>query len=274
MISGLPIGWQTPVRFFALMKSPYKEENDRVVCNILDLWVPLHVPIKAKYNDYGSVDDLEDSPVTDNFFKVLDLLAVEREGDMVYPAVVKGMSHEDWLSALWMMVVRVVKAHRLIVQPWVEEVLKLDKDLPLEEFLKAYNAIKEANPERTVQGMVGRGPWKETYQVAWAMIREDVWQAMLELSPDSEVYYSDTYLSLYPTHGLCPEGFEDERAEYLRVCNLMDRLSRIWIPGHTVGPQFPEWEIPNKFAQAMAKITDTQYLIQENPDGEEGDDPE
>lgn len=101
-VSSFPIAAGVPVRFLALVQSPDNEGH--FINAVDDLWQPLALPIKGVYNEYGSVTDLESGPITDAFFEILNNLAVERAvGDnRVHDvAVVRGMSNELWLRALW-----------------------------------------------------------------------------------------------------------------------------------------------------------------------------
>jgi len=53
-ISNLPIKWGDPVRYLLLV-----EKDRERTCNVFDAWEPRTFPIKAKYNDYGSIEDNE-----------------------------------------------------------------------------------------------------------------------------------------------------------------------------------------------------------------------
>lgn len=52
MVSGLPIGYGDEVRVVVIKKSPYKESGCLVYPS--DLWSPVSMPIRAKYDDYGN----------------------------------------------------------------------------------------------------------------------------------------------------------------------------------------------------------------------------
>jgi hypothetical protein len=101
-ISGLPIGWQTPVRFMILAE---KLGLRRAIPFEVDgTWQPLAPPIRARYNAYGSVE-FDDAREVEALFDVLNRRAVERgvgESPRRDMAVTRGMPPEDWLSALWL----------------------------------------------------------------------------------------------------------------------------------------------------------------------------
>lgn len=101
-ISGLPIGWQTPVRFMVLaQKLGYR----RAIPHDVDgRWQPLAPPIRARYNSYGSVE-FDEGREVDALFDILNRRAVERdvgESPRRDMAVTRGMPREDWLTALWL----------------------------------------------------------------------------------------------------------------------------------------------------------------------------
>lgn len=59
-LSGLPIAAGDPVRYILLAENPY---DDELVCSSHDLWFPRSLPIRAHYNDYGSIENYDsDSP--------------------------------------------------------------------------------------------------------------------------------------------------------------------------------------------------------------------
>ena len=57
-VSGLPIHAGDNVRFMLLSSSPYTDGS--LMCTMSGDWFPRTFPIKAKYNDYGSVKDVEE----------------------------------------------------------------------------------------------------------------------------------------------------------------------------------------------------------------------
>ena len=57
MASGLPIEAGDEVRFFLVTQNP---NPDATGCGMTDFWYPRTFPIRAKYNDYGSIDSFEE----------------------------------------------------------------------------------------------------------------------------------------------------------------------------------------------------------------------
>lgn len=103
IVSNLPIEAGTPVRFLALTRSRYNEGNEHI-CYVGGRWQLRGAPIKAEYNDYGTIENWEDSVTTRLFFKSLDSDAVEKGvGDnQCHDVQVRhGMSAEEWIDALW-----------------------------------------------------------------------------------------------------------------------------------------------------------------------------
>ena len=144
-LSHLPIDYGHEVLFFALARNPFRKTG--FICTIDDVWEPLCPPIEAKYNDYGTIEDLAEDEATTAFFETLKSRVIEREvGENPYHdvAVTKDMSREDWLSALWFGRVMVTDT-------------------------KSTFMVKDPPP----------------LQVAQAMVRKDVWDYLLDFGKRS-----------------------------------------------------------------------------------------
>jgi hypothetical protein len=151
-ISQLPITPGDRVRVLFLGKSPYSMDprneqaigegnNSREGCYSTDFWYPRTVPLKAKYDDYGRVREVEEGLKQDLFWDQLrdDLYTVEvGENPFHDPASSSGM---DWDQMWWVA---------------VEGRLRTKRVYPDE-----HNHV--------------------AVPVCAVMIREDVWQAMLAL---------------------------------------------------------------------------------------------
>lgn len=101
-ISGLPIEAGDAVRYLLLTQNPYCTGG--FVCESHGRWVPRTWPVKAKYNDYGSIEDWETGPVQALIMRGLqvDLIEVGVGNNSVHDvAAKKDMSFEDLLNAVW-----------------------------------------------------------------------------------------------------------------------------------------------------------------------------
>lgn len=99
-VSGLPIGHGDPVRYMLLTRNPYGER----ACYMHDDWFPRTLPIRAKYNDYGSIEDIEEGPLRDLIMEGLqrDLHEQGWGDNSVHDVPVKiDMTFEKLLEALW-----------------------------------------------------------------------------------------------------------------------------------------------------------------------------
>lgn len=76
-VSGLPIGYGDPVRFLLLTENPYHGPSEHT-CYIHDRWMPRTFPLCAKYNDYGSVENIELGPAHDIWLDAFKQDLVER----------------------------------------------------------------------------------------------------------------------------------------------------------------------------------------------------
>jgi len=98
-ISGLPIGAGDKVRYLLISSSPYTSES----CLMSSSWFPRTFPIKAEYNDYGSVENVEEGIGRDLWMEGLKLdMASCGIGDNTCHDVPtsKYMSFNDLLSAI------------------------------------------------------------------------------------------------------------------------------------------------------------------------------
>lgn len=103
IVSGLPIEAGTPVRFLALTESAYHTGNEHI-CYVGGRWQIRTPPLRAKYNDYGSVEEIQPGLVEAVFFKGFDQDVIEKGvGDnQCHDVRVRvGMSPKEWLEALW-----------------------------------------------------------------------------------------------------------------------------------------------------------------------------
>jgi hypothetical protein len=104
ILSGLPIEAGDKVRFLALARSAFHGDGNDHVCYVGGRWQVHGVPVKAEYNDYGSIEKIEESLTTRIFFEALKRGAVEKgvgDNQCHDVAVHPDMSQEAWLRALW-----------------------------------------------------------------------------------------------------------------------------------------------------------------------------
>lgn len=99
-VSRLAIHAGTPVRFILLTEGPYTDEG---AFSFNSLWFPRSFPIKAEYNDYGSIENAEEGIGRDlirEAFKI-DLKSVGVGANSVHDvSTSKDMSWEEMLEAL------------------------------------------------------------------------------------------------------------------------------------------------------------------------------
>lgn len=101
-VSGLPIQAGTDVRYLLLTENPFYGPGAST-CYLHDVWVPRTFPLKAKYNDYGGVEELEQGFNFDLWIEGLKLDLIEQGvGDNVAHDVATSpdMDAEELVDAL------------------------------------------------------------------------------------------------------------------------------------------------------------------------------
>lgn len=140
-VSGLAIEAGDPVYWFLLDENRFRKGDGGFNCEIHGRWVPRTWPIKAEYNDYGSIENWETGPFLDVIMQGFqqDLVEVGTGDNRVHDVPVKkDMGFEQLLNAVWEGRVRVNERAREEAedQAWVEF---LSKESPLR--------VKPAIPE-------------------------------------------------------------------------------------------------------------------------------
>jgi len=101
-LSGLPITHGDDVKYFLLTENPYE---DSLVCYSHDMWFPRSTPVRAKYNDYGSIEAYdESSPGVYAIVAALtqDLIEVGTGDNSCHDVPTsKGMDFGRVLNAVW-----------------------------------------------------------------------------------------------------------------------------------------------------------------------------
>jgi len=103
IVSNLPIEAGDPVRFLALTESDLNRSNEHC-CYVTGRWQPRTAAIRACYNDYGSIEKIQEGLVERVFFKSFNADVIEKgvgDNQCHDVQVRKGMTREQWLEALW-----------------------------------------------------------------------------------------------------------------------------------------------------------------------------
>ena len=101
-VSGLPISEGEPVRFLILTENPFYRPAG-MTCEMGDIWSPRCFPLKAVYNDYGSVEEIQEGFCLNLWFNGLQKDLVEQgTGDNVCHDIAtdRDMGMDTFLSAL------------------------------------------------------------------------------------------------------------------------------------------------------------------------------
>jgi hypothetical protein len=219
-ISGLPIDAGDPVMFLALCTS-YER---RYEAGVDGAWRPMTLPIVAQYDDYGSVEHIEEGPLTDAFFATLSKRAIEREVGENWchdVAVMKDMPRDKWLEALWEDRVQ-IKGFDLSVLDVSQTMIRQD----IWEFL-ANGAPSHAGhvdgPRRSLDSFAIRTGLKYATEIDWSLLNED--------------------------------AFFEACRDLANVIHSLGSLGRPWARGKRCGPQQGDWDLQLAFAEKLVAIS-------------------
>lgn len=142
-VSGFPIEYGDDVYYFLLTENPYQEHT----CYIYDLWFPRTWPLKAKYNDYGSVEDVEEGPEQDVWLKGFqtDLVELGTGDNSVHDVPIKkDMTFAQLLDALWEKRVSVLRDTKSVTK----ELKQMDDQLeiqnrPFIDYIPTMNGVEK-----------------------------------------------------------------------------------------------------------------------------------
>lgn len=213
-VSGLPIEEDTPVRFLALGAS----RTHRSYAAGADVsWKPITLPIRAQYDEYGSVKRIADGVVTEAFFATLDQRAIERpvgENPRHDVPITRGMSRAEWLIALWENRVQ-IRGSDLEVVDVVQTMIRED----IWSFLVGANqaAMGELDAFDICSGL------SLCTDIAGSVLRDGQFEASLR--------------------------------ELFSLVLSLSRLGRAWARGTRSGPQFGDWKFQHEFATELVSIT-------------------
>lgn len=114
IVSGLPIEGGDKVRYLVLARSPFHPDGNDHVNYVSGRWKLFGIPVRAEYNDYGSVTKMEEGYAAGFLFAALRDHSVERgvgDNECHDLEVVADMGKKAWLKALWEGRVHVKECH-------------------------------------------------------------------------------------------------------------------------------------------------------------------
>lgn len=206
-VSGLPITRDTPVRFFLLTESPDCKDIAEAH-SIYGLWGVRTFPLRALYNNYGTVEKVEEGAAQDIWMEALakDLHPLPL-GENPYHDLEtsRSMSFETLLETL--------RERRV----FCEQVSIGQRDRECKE---AVNHARSLLGEELLP-VPPKPPMEPPLKVQPAMVREDVWQMLLTL-PTGGVegtiqQYRDEIRALYLAYQSLIEETITERLEKLSI---------------------------------------------------------
>lgn len=250
-ISHLPVHHGDPVRFILLTQSPY----DTAV------WHPRTWPIRALYNDYGSIEevesgplrdvilvglhrDIDEPPVPETFDALLEALREQRvyvakdlkDSDLL--PVRQAMIREDVYQALLRFMVQGSKPGT-----YKTETMDLsDYQADVARFASAYHAGDELR----------RLCIADTIHIGSRWIAGDEVPFVLGLASHARML-----LAMSPTLPSCI-------AEFSLILDALFHLRHAWQPQDHSQPQFGDWAAHAQFHAALAQIAEEQHAMEQS----------
>lgn len=266
-VSGLPIGGGDPVRFMLVTQNHSKYPNNRSE----QLWKLRTVPIKAVYNDYGSVEGLEPGIGLDLMLEGLRSDVVPRDqGENPchdVPIIPETMTLEEWLNALW--------ENRVLAKPRMGHDPALVKTLMVRE--DVWQELLKLPTENPFSGKTLKATHflNEVYRLVdqpyfTPLLNKDSIVQNLEIhdlyhKPLGSLGFWDEgglgivgHWKMFRNRNLEPtlEGvvFLDAVGELAHIAALLSMFGHRWLPSTTYGTQIGEHEPHAKYLKSMAKL--------------------
>lgn len=302
-ISQLPITPGTPVRVLFLGRCPYSMDpenemklgegnNSREGCYSTDFWYPRTVPLKAVYDDYGCVRDVETGLALDILWKQLaeDLLEVPQGKNPYHdPPTAKGMNWDQMWDAATEGRLRVngnygsVDYGRtpdgepdfrnttpskpralpvcavMIREDVFQAMLKLES--PVHFFNRRKEDYERSEVENYVEMFTKTVNHKSVFHDP-ALARSEVGGFFRNMNPPFSLglgfYMEELWLMVQSktTTATAPEAQKLIRqlAEFAHIHFLFSALRKTWHPGTGCGSQSEEYEVCAQFHESVANI--------------------
>lgn len=260
-VSGLPVEAGDPVRWLLLVEN--LDATGSFISQPHGRWVPRTWPLRAVYNDYGSIEEW-DEDLADLVLQGLSEDVLEREqGPNPHHdvAVRRGMTFQEVLVAVW------------------EGCVRVREHPDMAAIRQQFGEVTRCVPGRLVQQ---------------GMIREDVWQALLGLEfrtwrgvdtlsdyregvrawfegglveePGRGVHRLGSQTLSRSTEGAGPHGLrrhaqiglevgldlESLVTEFSYIYDVLHTLRYVWRPSDTTGPQIGDWDLHAAYLQALS----------------------
>jgi hypothetical protein len=154
-VSGIPLEVGDPVHWYLLTENPY----DKLVCYSHDMWFPRSWPVRATYNDYGSIESYDDKcPSIVSIVEALKHDMVERGmGDNSCHDVptAKGMTFEATLEAVWEKRIQVSRDTLTFMNPDMKKLMERSDARHAEQEMKPMSGFPTLRGVEEVLKSVG-----------------------------------------------------------------------------------------------------------------------
>lgn len=154
MVSNLPIHDSEKVKVFILEKSKYGGKHSGAITYPIDEYVPLSLPLNAKYNGYGSVEKVEED-----------------------------FNHDIILSYF--------KSDYSKLKDEDGKEILLDDEFSLEYFIKIMERLGCSNKDQFFYDTIKGEYIKKNFAIV--MVRDDIYNSISESSKDSIDFMGDTF---------------------------------------------------------------------------------
>jgi hypothetical protein len=270
-ISNLPIKSGDEIRYILLTQNPYTKPNQNT-CYSTDRWFNRTFPIRAVYNDYGSIENIKDDFLVKAIVECFNRDLIETVSNSKYDEPVKkNMSFGKMLDSIFRGNVFVTDKYNEKQLPVAQAMIREDVwksicniTLSSDEYknISTCNIFKQEarkcldlfNEHESFWNKIINSD-KTIHQYIFANSNNNIIISNLQEIPISIGLMTHFFHIL--KSGINEnqiEYFLDMVAEFCFINTVLDVSRYQWNPTGGVGPQFGEWDIHRLFHLEMAKI--------------------
>lgn len=230
-ITQLPIQYGDSIRLFLIANNLHSYAEDNIIYYSTDLWQPLGLPLKGTYDNYGSIENIEEDAFSDLLFQYVKENIINTPDRFGHCLDLANSSNNDILS-------RITEGNLSIKDPFTatecgSSLRNLEKEFP--EVAKIIQTMKNDEPVKSVQ-------------VRSFLVHEDIYQGIATFpskNPDKllEAFKLDNVV--YECRKLADKkqdaNLPDQLHQYVKFVSCMSKTRKLWQPQAGEGSQSAEY---------------------------------